>query len=271
MIERLNNQSSSERGPHRDAAYMPGAEPFELVSGRAGVLLLHGFSGSCGEVRALGKRLHEAGFSVVAPALPGHGTQPAALSDVSRDDFLTQVESAYRDAARRFERVYVVGLSMGGALGLHIASDHPVAALVTISAPVFMSRLVSLTVPAMLRFAPKHHVISNYAAWRGEVVGYRTTPLSSLGVFLDVLKTVRRELPRISVPLLILHATKDQTVPVSNAPFIAAHVGSEQKVVRIVEGGRHLLTLPPHLDEIAEHTLGFLRAREQGYVAASQG
>jgi len=251
--------------------YMPGAEPFSFEGGRAGVLLLHGFSGSCSEIRELGADLHAAGFGVVAPALAGHGTSPDDLVGVTREDFFATVEAAYLDATERFERVYIVGLSMGGALGLHLAAHHEVAALATISTPVFMSRLVSLSVPIAMRWAPRRKVISNYAAWRGEVVGYTTTPLSSLGVFLDVLKIVRTELPRVTAPLLVIHSRGDQTVPAANAAFIAAHVASQEKHVRLYPGGRHLLTLPPYLRTISGDVIGFLREREASYVTGAAG
>ena len=251
--------------------YRPGAEPFTFEGGPAGVLLLHGFSGSCSEIRELGVNLHAAGFGVVAPALAGHGTSPDDLLGVTREDFFATVEAQYLAATERFERVYIVGLSMGGALGLHLAARHEVAALATISTPVFMGRLVSLCVPIAMRWAPNRKVISNYAARRGEVVGYTTTPLSSLGVFLDVLKVVRRELPRVTAPLLVIHSRGDQTVPAANASFIAAHVASQEKHVLVYPGGRHLLTLPPYLRTVSSDVIGFLREREAAYVTGASG
>jgi carboxylesterase len=246
--------------------YMAGAEPFELAGDDVGALLLHGFSGSCSEVRGLGAMLHASGFGVIAPALAGHGTTPQDLAQVSRDDFFAGAEAAYLEAVKRFARVYVVGLSMGGTLGLHLAARHRLEGLVTISAPVFMSRLVSWSGPLGARWMPQRNVISNYAAWCGEVVGYRYTPCSPIGVFLDLLATVKRELPRVEAPLFVLHSTGDQTVPVENAAFISAHVASAQKVVHVYDGGRHLLTLPPHLDAVGSDVLRFLRAREAPYV-----
>lgn len=249
-----------------NAAYMSGAEPFDLPGADAGVLLLHGFSGSCSEVRDLGQILWHAGYGVYAPALAGHGTSPSDLERVDPEDFFSAAHAAYREIRKRYARVYVVGLSMGGTLGLHLAARVPLEGLVTISAPVFMSPLVALSVPVATRFMPQRHVISNYAAWRGEVVGYRTTPIASLLVFLDVVSSVRADLPRITVPLLVLHSTGDRTVPVANAPYITAHVSSATKAMRTYRGGRHLLTLPPHLDEVQKDVVRFLHALEAPYV-----
>jgi carboxylesterase len=109
---------------------------------------------------------------------------------------------------------------------------------------------------------PQRNVISNYAAWRGEVVGYRTTPLSSLSVFMKVLSEVRDELPQVGAPLLVIHSTGDQTVPATNAPYIMSRVSSVHKAVRVYPGGRHLLTLPPYLDTVKMDVVRFLHSCE---------
>jgi len=246
--------------------FMPGAEPFELAGADAGVLLLHGFSGSCSEIRGLGRALGDAGYGVVAPVLAGHGTSPADLERVTAADFFASADAAYREVRKRYARVYVVGLSMGGALALHLAARNPLEGLVTISTPVFMSPMVALSVPFAMRFMPQRSVISNYAAWRGEVVGYRTTPISALSVFLDVIGAVKEDLPRVRAPLLVLHSTGDKTVPVANAAYIASRVGSEHTAKRVYRGGRHLLTLPPHLDTVQMDVVRFLHSREAPYV-----
>ena len=251
-------------------SFMPGAEPFEFAGADAGVLLMHGFSGSCSEIRALGRRLNEAGYGVLAPALAGHGTSPSDLASVGPEDFFASADAAYQEVRQRYARVYVVGLSLGGTLGLHLATRYPLEGIVTISTPVFMSRLVSWGVPLAKRWMPQRNVISNYAAWRGEVVGYRTTPISSIGVFMDVLAAVKAELPRVKAPMLVIHSTGDQTVPVTNAPYIAARTASAQKAVRVYPGGRHLLTLPPYLDAVQMDVIRFLHSREAPYATSSR-
>ncbi|MDQ6780890.1 MAG: alpha/beta fold hydrolase [Candidatus Eremiobacteraeota bacterium] len=239
--------------------YMPGAEPFQLdAAGATGVLLLHGFSGSCAEVRPLGEMLHNAGYSVVAPALAGHGTHPDDLLPIAAQHFFEEAEAAYALARSRWQRVYLVGLSLGGTLALHVAARHAVAGIVTIASPVYMRRHIKRGIPFAHRWSPWRRVVSNLAAWRGEVVGYRTTPTSSLLVFLEVLEQVRAELPAVRAPLLALHGRKDDTVPASNAEFIVQHVGSPMRRSRLYPSGRHLLCLPPGLAQITPDILAFL-------------
>jgi len=249
---------------------MKGAEPFELRGHEAGVLLLHGFSGSTSEVRGLADLLHDAGFGVYAPALAGHGTDPLDLDAVSADDFFARAEEAYQEAAARYQRLYLVGFSLGGTLALHLAARHHVAGIVTIATPVFMATALHRGIPFAHRWSPWRNVISNYAAWRGEVVGYRLTPLSSLVVFLDVIERVRQDLGWIRAPLLVLHSQRDETVPVANATYISAHVASSTKRVRIFARGRHLMTVPPELLLIKADVVRFLHDLERKAGAADK-
>ncbi len=99
--------------------------PFRLTprapTGRA-VLLLHGFTGSPWELRLMGDSLAARGFHVVAPRLPGHGTVPEAMLFVTWQDWVASAEAAFRQLTRDFKHVSVAGLSMGGLLGLILAS-----------------------------------------------------------------------------------------------------------------------------------------------------
>lgn len=254
--------------------YMRGAEPFHFEGDTTGVLLLHGFSGSCAEVRPLGHVLRAAGYGVYAPALAGHGTHPDDLLPIGAAHFFEHVEAAYAFAHSRWRRVYLIGLSLGGTLALHLAAHHAVAGIVTIASPVYMRRHIKRGIPLAHRWSPWRRVVSNLAAWRGEVVGYRTTPTASLLVFLEVLEHVRAELPAVRAPLLALHSRKDDTVPASNAEFIVEHVGSGVRRARLYPAGRHLLCLPPGITQIAPDILGFLReldAQDAASPAATEG
>lgn len=239
--------------------YMPGAEPFLFEASDTGILALHGFSGSCFEMRELSTRLHADGYSVMGSALAGHGTHPGRLAGISADDFFAAAQEAYEHARSRFRRLVVIGNSMGGTLGLHLAAQHAFDGLVTIAAPVFMSPLVTRSIPLARQWSPWRNLLSNLAAWRGHVVGYRSTPISSLEAFLQVLERVKGELSSVRVPLLMLHSKRDETVPVENARYIYDRVNSSIKRLRILSQGPHLITIPPYLNLIEKDIKHFLQ------------
>lgn len=249
---------------HNSGKYLRGGEPFSLdASARgAGVLALHGFTGSPFEVRALGELLHAHGFGVLAPALAGHATDVADLETTTADDYFDEVERAYDEAARNYDRLYVVGLSMGGTLGLHIATRKKVAGIVTISTPVFLYPMVNASVPVIEQWLPGLRTPANFAAWQGNVIGYKSTSIAAVRIVVDVLDRVRPELHKVSAPLLILHSSRDYTVPVSSAQTIHDNVASAVKRLELLEAGSHLLTVEPNLSLIGETVVDFLKQLE---------
>ena len=99
---------------------------FELVPSevRGGVLLVHGLSDSPYSVRSVAQFLHGEGFYVLGLRLPGHGTTPGALLDVSLNDWTAAVRLAARHVEGRLEEgmpFYFGGYSCGGALAVHYA------------------------------------------------------------------------------------------------------------------------------------------------------
>jgi hypothetical protein len=87
--------------PARLALETPYNRSFELVPAeiRGAALLVHGLSDSPYSMRALADTLYAQGYYVLALRLPGHGTLPAALVDVSWRDWYAAVALAARHAA----------------------------------------------------------------------------------------------------------------------------------------------------------------------------
>ena len=93
---------------------------------RGGVLLLHGLTDAPYSVRTLAAIYERAGFAVIAPRLPGHGTVPAALLDVRWQDWSAVVCVAMRELRARVgpdKPIHLLGYSNGGALALEYAFE----------------------------------------------------------------------------------------------------------------------------------------------------
>jgi esterase/lipase len=92
---------------------------------RRGVLLTHGLTDSPYFMRYLGSFFRENCFRVMAILLPGHGTQPGDLLDVSWKAW-TQAEAYGTDKlADEVEEVYLAGFSTGGALSVYQSQNDP--------------------------------------------------------------------------------------------------------------------------------------------------
>ncbi len=104
-------------------------QPFRLgdVGGSGpAVLCLHGLAGTPYEVRHPAEALAVRGFACVGPLLPGHGTDPEDLAATHRSAWLEAAVRAWDELASTHQRVYIMGLSMGGVLALALSARRDV-------------------------------------------------------------------------------------------------------------------------------------------------
>jgi len=122
-------QTTTLRNPHLEGA------PFYWQGGPVGVLLCHGFTATTAEVRLLAHSLHNQGYSVAGPLLPGHGTTPEDCNQHTWQEWYTSVEQAYQQLLSNCQTVVVGGESTGALLILRLAAIHPEVAGILCYAP----------------------------------------------------------------------------------------------------------------------------------------
>lgn len=86
---------------------------------RRGVLLTHGLTDSPYFMRHLAAFFQENGFRVMAVLLPGHGTQPGDLLDVTWQEWAKAVAYGTDRLGVEVDEVHLAGLSAGGALSIY--------------------------------------------------------------------------------------------------------------------------------------------------------
>ena len=125
----------------------------EPAKRRGAAVLLHGLSDSPYSVRSLAETLAAQGLVSIGLRLPGHGTVPGDLRQVSWEDWRAAVRVAVRaaDEQRNDGALILAGYSNGAALAL----DHAVSALSDPSLPrpdglVFLSPAFAVTRMAAL-------------------------------------------------------------------------------------------------------------------------
>ena len=89
-------------------------------------LLIHGLSDSPYSMHELAEALHARGFEVTVLRLPGHGTLPSVMTQMTVADWNAAVRIAARDVASRTppgQPFYLGGYSTGGTLALQYTLD----------------------------------------------------------------------------------------------------------------------------------------------------
>lgn len=240
---------------------MDGAEAWSAEGGSVGVLVLHGFTGNPQSMRALAEAFAAAGFAVELPRLRGHGTTVEDMLTTTWDDWTADVEAAYQALAARTDRIVVAGLSMGGALTLWTALQHPeVVGLVCINAIVEEPGDLRTAVEAMVEDGAEtiDAIGGDIAKPDTREASYEGTPLRPLLSMMDAGDELRSRLGEITAPVLIMTSPQDHVVAPTNSDLLAAAVGGPVERITL-ERSYHVATLDYDAELIEAEAVAFAR------------
>jgi carboxylesterase len=236
-------------------------EPFSAAGTNIGCLVMQGFTGTVGSIRYYAQQLAARGLSVEAPRLSGHGTRWQDLNSVSYGDWIRDAEQAYQSLAKRCDKVFVTGLSMGGTLILYLAEQHPeIAGVIPINAPVFMTDKRVPFLPVLKHLIASTPAIASDIMEPGVVEpAYDRTPTAGAHEMVKMLAVTRNGLGRITQPLLVMRSAHDHVVPHECASFIMEHIASKDKEMIVFQRSAHVVTMDYDKDGVVEAAWKFIQ------------
>lgn len=233
---------------------------------KKGVYIIHGFSSTTYEIKALAEFLAEAGFHVKADNLPGHGTTVDDCNSTKFTDWLSHVEQGVAELSSCCDAVYVIGISMGGVLALHLASMFPlngvvVAATVLKFKKEFMTRVVNKLLHRFFPKLDKAKIYDSKDLVNMKFYGYNQYPMIALNEMRKMTNRVRKELPKVTAPILIIHTMIDKTSIYENVEIIKNNINSKDTQELIVHKAEHsLFDTNEDQKQIFNETLDFLNS-----------
>jgi carboxylesterase len=220
-------------------------------------LLLHGFCGTPFDLCAVAEALEASGIETASPMLPGHGGTLEEVDAMGFDDWLGAARTAYSDLARGGRRVAVAGFSLGASLALALGTETTPAAVISLAGPLFLFSWWPFVVkdwrlplvPVLRRLKPiwpnprRSEVEKELAPWQGTEGG---VPMNALDSAMKALSRLRRNLPRLTAPLLVVQDQRDVVVPLGNAFEIVRETRAAVKRLELLNitderAGRHMI------------------------------
>ncbi len=242
---------------------------FALDGGRAGILLLHGYTAATPEMRPLGEYLASKGMTVVAPLLPGHGTNVADLNKRTWREVAEAAADELYLLLGRCDRVYVGGLSMGGLLTLHLGQRCPeIAGLIPMAPALYLRDPLSHLLPLLkhiIRSTPKSkdmHASVEDAASAKLIWSYDRNPVRFAAEVALLMHHVRDRLSLITQPLLAFHGARDRTVPAKAARLIISKSSSRDAELVVLPNSGHCLSIDGEREAVFAKTWQWIQERE---------
>ncbi|MBE0434827.1 MAG: alpha/beta fold hydrolase [Methylomicrobium sp.] len=214
-----------------------------------GILLVHGLLASPAEVRGYGHYLADQGFTVLGVRLKGHGTSPFALRDLSFEDWFDSVKRGFNILKIHCEKLFVIGFSTGGALGLKLAAENPpeLAGLVAISVPVKFVNPAFMLVPLLHNTNSLVQWVSSFEGVKPFIdntpehpdINYCNTPVRALYELRRLIQHMDPLLGDVQTPTLLLYADQDPIVSPQSSETVFNKLGAQDKQLHAIHADRH--------------------------------
>ena len=260
-------------------------DPITMVGGEHAVLLIHGLQSSPAELLPLAKRLHQAGYTVHLPHIPGygfmHGDTPRSVTHWQ--DWHAKAIAEFRTLQQQYKTVSVGGLCIGGTLSLSIAADlgDEVSALTLLSTTLWYDgwsmpwyrplRYIGYLWPIRYLysyserepFGLKNPQLRKWIAREmshkdSTMVGASRLNLPAIQEAERMIASVKKSLPRITAPAIIIHAEEDEVASPRSARHIAGHLGSKTVESVMLHNSYHMITVDNDREQVARDTISFL-------------
>jgi carboxylesterase len=249
---------------------IPTAEPFFFLgdSSKPACLLIHGFTGTPKEMRRLGEYLNGQGYTCLGVRLAGHATDPEDMIRSRWSDWTASVEDAYQLLCGVTDNIFLVGLSMGGILALLMSTRLKVRGVIAMSTPsrlptdypIWLLKLISLVMPyrAKTKEPPG-------SGWFDKVeykdhIAYGKNPVRSTAELKKLILEMRDALPKVSVPVLLMHS-KDETyiLPGNMEDIYERLVNAPEKTKLYITGSGHVLPRDARRGQVFKSAVDFIQ------------
>ncbi|MBV1780448.1 alpha/beta fold hydrolase [Paeniglutamicibacter sp. ABSL32-1] len=247
--------------PETPTATDPNAPFHHAGSNGAAVLVLHGFTAGPAGLLPWARAFAGAGYTVSLPLLPGHGTRWQDLAATKHTEIIDAVRREHAALAATHSRVFVAGLSMGGALALHLASTHAVAGLALVNPGLTLASPLAPFTGVLRHLSPTVAAIANdIAKPGGDEHAYDRTPVAGVHELRKLFRDTIRRLPQVTAPVVVFRSDTDHVVPESSLEALRAGLdaGVHLEVNRLTRS-LHVATLDYEAEKIFARSIEFFQ------------
>jgi acylglycerol lipase len=244
------------------------------------VFIVHGFNAHSGYYSWVADRFTENSLAVYVLDLQGRGRSDGERFFVKKfDDYVSDVASFIQLTKLKEPDlpVFLLGHSAGGVVSCLYTIEHQdeLSGLICesfafqVPAPDFALAVFK----GLEHVAPHAHILrlknENFsrdpkaveAMNNDPLIAHETQPTQTLAEMVRADEKLKNGFQLISLPVLILHGTSDKAARASGSQFFYDNVGSDDKTLKLYDGGYHDLLNDIIRDEVMAGILGWIDDR----------
>ncbi|MGE4320430.1 MAG: alpha/beta hydrolase [Acholeplasmataceae bacterium] len=216
------------------------------------ILLLHGFGGNLIEMQELGMLLAQLGHTVSIPLHPGHGMTFKDFLNTKISLWYEHSLAEYDRLKETYDKVIVMGLSMGGAMTLRIGIDREPYKLVSMSAPLIAFTQEQMEVHTRDEIN-RHQEINHMDKDRYYEIFYHIKQENNRFYEDD-----KKYLSKITSPILVIQGLKDHDRYKESSKMIIEGVNSKVVMHKYYEASGHVITMDKEKQEVFKDIIEFV-------------
>ena len=233
------------------------------------VIAIHGFSSAPKEMEKLALFLNSKNLNVYIPRLDGHGITPENLKTKTWQDWYNSISRAITLASLKHEKVFIVGFSTGGLLGLLSTKKHykEFCGLICINAALNLNDIRIKTLLPAISFWNDLVKAFNEGKYQKEYVenlaenpniNYDKHYIDSISELNLLMKKTKKNLEKIRKPILIIQAKNDPVVNPISAYEIFNEIKSTNKTIKMIDSSKHVIVTQEDTQELFDLIYGFI-------------
>lgn len=154
---------------------------------------------------------------------------PKDEQDVDYETWVQRCEDKVKEYIREYDQISILGFSMGGVIASYLSTIFPIEKLILV-APAFQylnaSKLVEYGLKGLRAFTNQESIPKNLPSSQ------------HVYAFTEVVAQYKESITQVDCPVLFLHGTNDEVIPVSSSKD-AYQKAKGEKLLLLVEGGKH--------------------------------
>ena len=205
---------------------------------RKAILIIHGFAGGTYDQENIANLLELDGFHVFSFTLPGH--ERTMFKKVTKEDWIESCINNIEELINNgYKRIYLIGHSMGGVLACLLASKYKEVKKIVLAAPAFKYMTFDKDEFEFINALKNSPKLLKYYS-KGDMFARAIQfPRSVIKEFMDLVSESQDLPKKVMCPVLILHGTEDQIVPLKSSEHIINEFPNSNKKLIPLEGYTH--------------------------------